>query len=423
MAVAQTLAQKLIAKACGMSAVSPGEIVICKVDLAMMHDSGGPRRIAPMMEELGAKVWDPDKVVLITDHYLPAYDDESRNIIRIARDWVKTAGVKRFHDGVGICHVVLPEQGHLRPGMFVVGGDSHSCTGGAFGTYMLGIGSTEMLGVVVTGEIWIKVPQTILIEWQGRFAQTVSAKDAMLFLCGRLGLDGGDYQAVEYTGEAIAALSMQERMTLSNMTAEIGGQVGLIAPDATTNAYLLAAGVPQTDTSFWHTDNGAALAVHHRFDADALSPQIAAPGSPANSSAVGEHAGQKIDIAYIGACTGAKLADLRMAARVLNGRRAATGVRLLVAPASKKDQQQAEAEGILGILIEAGAQLLPNACGVCAGYGEYRFAENEVVISSTARNYQGRMGAASSRVYLGSPYTVAASAVAGRICDPREMVV
>jgi 3-isopropylmalate/(R)-2-methylmalate dehydratase large subunit len=418
----QPLAQKLIARAAGRPSVTPGEIVTCRVDLAMMHDSGGPRRVGPMLEELGAKVWDPDRVVVITDHYLPAYDDESRRIIRMARDWVKTEGVKRFHDGVGICHVVLPEQGHLKPGMFVVGGDSHSCTGGAFCAYMFGVGSTEMLGVVATGEIWLRVPQTIAMEWSGRFAEGVSAKDVMLFLCGKLGLDGADYQAVEYRGEAIRSLSMQERMTLSNMTMEIGGQAGLIAPDETTRAFLEAAGAKDIEIDEWQSDADAPVAVRHRFDAKELSPQVAAPHSPANSDAVGAFAGERIDIAYIGACTGAKLDDLRMAAKVLKGRRAASGVRLMVAPASARDQQTAKDEGTLGILMDAGAQLLPNACGVCAGYGEYRFAEGEVVISSTARNFKGRMGAESSQVYLGSPYTVAASAVAGRITDPREML-
>lgn len=417
-----TLAQKLLARASGRPSVAPGEIVTCVVDLAMMHDSGGPRRIAPLLEELGAKPWDPGKIIVITDHYLPAYDDESRNIIRIARDWVKTVGVESFYDGVGICHVVLPEQGHLRPGMMVVGGDSHSCTGGAFGAYVLGVGSTEMLGVVATGEIWIRVPQTILIEWQGRFGAAVSAKDAMLFLCAKLGLDGGDYQAVEYTGAAIELLSMQERMTLSNMTAEIGGQVGLIAPDETTRAYLAAAGVKEIDIHTWHTDADAGLAAHHRLDASDLSPQVAAPGSPTHSQPVASFAGERIDIAYIGACTGAKLEDLRMAAKIFKGHHTAAGVRLMVAPASRKDQRQAAEEGTMDILIAAGAIVLPNTCGVCAGYGEYRFAENEVVISSTARNFKGRMGADSAKVYLGSPYTVAASAIAGRICDPNEML-
>jgi 3-isopropylmalate/(R)-2-methylmalate dehydratase large subunit len=410
----RTLAEKLVARASARASVTPGEIVTCKVDLAMMHDSGGPRRVKPMLERLGAKVWDPSKVVVITDHYLPPYDDESRKIIRIARDWVREAGVENFYDAQGICHVVLPERGHLRPGMFAVGGDSHSPTGGAFAAYMFGIGATEMLGVLVTGEIWLKVPHTIAIEFEGRFADGVAAKDAMLFLIGRLGMDGGQYQAVEYRGSAIRALLMQERMTVCNMTAELGGQTGLIASDDVTREYL------GREIEIWESDAGAPALSHHRFDASTLSPQVAAPHSPANTKAVQEFADVKPDLAYIGACTGAKLEDLRMAARVLRGRKART--RLMVAPASLRDQQVAEREGTLQVLLDAGAELLPNACGICAGFGEHVLPQNAIAISSTARNFKGRMGAPSSQVYLASPYTVAASAVAGRIADPREML-
>ncbi|MGJ7523192.1 3-isopropylmalate dehydratase large subunit [Variovorax sp. LT1P1] len=418
-----TLAQKLVARAAGVGAVTPGEIVTCRVDLAMMHDSGGPRRVKPMLEKLGAKVWDPDKVVVITDHYVPAHDADSRAIVQIARDWVKDVGITRFHDTQGICHVVLPQKGHLRPGLFAVGGDSHSPTGGAFGAYMFGVGATEMLGVLVTGEIWLKVPHTIRMWWDGRLAPGVSAKDMMLHLCGRFGMDGGQYQAVEYAGAAVRALSMQERMTLSNMTAELGGQAGLIAPDAVTAEWLAGVGVHDVDTAHWQTDDGAPLLADHRLDASALAPQVAAPHSPARSQSVDAFAGTTVDIAYVGACTGAKLDDLRMAAQVLRGQRVAKGVRLMVAPASATDQAQAAAEGTLGALLDAGAELLPNACGACAGYGANVFGENTVAISTTARNFKGRMGADSSQVYLASPFTVAASAIAGRIVDAREMLV
>jgi 3-isopropylmalate/(R)-2-methylmalate dehydratase large subunit len=420
--MAQTLAQKLVARAAGRSTVTPGEIVTCRVDLAMMHDSGGPRRVKPMLERLGAKVWDPEKVVVVTDHYLPADDVESRRILDIARAWVKEAGIARFHDGEGICHVVLPERGYLKPGMFAVGGDSHSPTGGAFGAYMFGVGATEMLGVLVTGEIWLKVPHTIAIEFSGAFADGVAAKDCMLFLIGRYGMDGGQYQAVEYRGDAIGRLGMQERMTLANMTAELGGQTGLVAPDTVTAEFLASAGVTGVDIEPWRSDAGAATLAHHRFDAASIAPQVAAPDSPANTTPAAEHGGVRVNVAYIGACTGAKLADLRMAARVLKGRRAAPGVRLMVAPASLRDQRAAQHEGTLGILVDAGAELLPNACGACAGYGSNQFGADVVAISTTARNFKGRMGAPASRVYLASPYTVAASAVAGRICDPREML-
>jgi len=410
----QTLAQKLVARAAGKSSVTPGEIVTCKVDLAMMHDSGGPRRVKPMLERLGAKVWDPSKVVVITDHYLPAYDDESRKIIRIARDWVREAGIENFYDAQGICHIVLPERGHLRPGMFVVGGDSHSPTGGAFAAYMFGVGATEMLGVLVTGEIWLKVPHTIVMDFDGALQAGVSAKDMMLFLIGRFGLDGGQYQAVEYRGAAIRKLPMQERMTLCNMTAELGGQTGLISSDEVTQDFLKA----KTET--WESDSGAQVLAHHRFDATGLPPQVAAPHSPANTKAVTEFKDVKPTLAYIGACTGAKLEDLRMASLVLKGRKAR--MRLLVAPASLRDQKTAEEEGILKVLLDAGAELLPNACGICAGYGDHLLPENMVAISSTARNFKGRMGAPSSQVYLASPYTVAATAVTGRVCDPRELL-
>ena len=411
--MSQTLAQKLVARAAGRESVTPGEIVTCKVDLAMVHDSSGPRRLKPMLERLGAKVWDASKVVVITDHYLPEYDDESRKILRIAREWVREAGVDNFYDAQGICHVVLPERGHLRPGMFAVGGDSHSPTGGAFAAYMFGIGATEMLGVMVTGEIWLKVPHTIALDFDGRLAPGVAAKDMMLFLIGRFGMDGGQYQAVEYRGPAIRALSMQERMTLCNMTAELGGQTGLVASDEVTRQYV------KRDIEVWDSDPTAPVLAHHRFNATELAPQVAAPHSPANTRPVTEFR-EKLDLAYIGACTGAKLDDLRMAAKVLKGRKAKT--RLLVAPASLRDQQSAEREGTLGILLDAGAELLANSCGMCAGFGPNLLAANSVTISTTARNFKGRMGDPAAQVYLASPYTVAASAVAGRITDPRELL-
>ncbi len=419
--IAQTLAQKLIARAAGRVSVMPGEIVTCRVDLAMFHDSSGPRRLKPMLEQLGAQIWDKSRVVLVMDHYVPERDDESRKIIRIARDWAREQALPHVYDSQGICHVVVAQGGHIRPGMFCVGGDSHSPTGGAFGAYMFGIGSTEMLGVVVTGEIWLRVPHTIQMVWDGQLGSGVSAKDMMLDMIGRFGMNGGQYQALEFAGPAVRALGMQERMTLSNMSAELGAQAGLIAPDETTAAWLQAVGAPVQDLAHWATDDGAVL-TRHRFDAAALAPQVAAPHSPANAQAVDQFAATTIDVAYIGACTGAKLDDLRAAASVLRGRRAASGVRLIVAPASRHDQTAAEREGVMQVLLEAGAEIGATACGACAGYGD-ALSGAATVISSTARNFKGRMGSAATQVYLASPYTVAASAVAGRICDPREMLV
>ncbi|HYJ98017.1 MAG TPA: 3-isopropylmalate dehydratase large subunit [Burkholderiaceae bacterium] len=419
---AQTLAQKLIAHAAGRASVTCGETVTCAVDLAMFHDSSGPRRLKPMLDELGAQIWDKRKVVLVLDHYVPERDDESRRIVKIARDWAAEQQLPHVVDSQGICHIVVPERGLIRPGMFCVGGDSHSPTGGAFGAYMFGIGATEMLGVVVTGQIWLEVPQTIAMHWHGRLAAGVSAKDMMLAMLGRFGMNGGRYQAVEYAGDAVRALSMAERMTLANMSAELGAQVGLIAPDAVTRDWLVARGIDASaiDIARWHSDAGSADETHE-FDADTLAPQVALPHSPANVQAVSTLDATPVDVAYIGACTGAKLDDLRAAAHVLKGRKIASGVQLLIAPASVAERGIAEQDGTMATLVEAGATVLPSACGACAGYGG-AIPEGSTVISSTARNFQGRMGAATARVYLGSPYTVAASAVRGRISDAREML-
>ena len=417
---AQTLAQKLIARAAGRQHVAVGEIVNCQVDLAMFHDSSGPRRLKPMLEELGAQVWDKAKVVLVMDHYVPEQDDDSRRIVRIARQWAIDQQLPHVYDSQGICHVVLPQKGHLKPGMFCVGGDSHSPTGGAFGTYMFGIGSTEMLGVVVTGQIWVQVPRTYRMRWNQRLAPGVTAKDMMLHMIGRFGMNGGQYQAVEFCGEAVRALSMQERMTMSNMSAEMGSQVGLIAPDEVTQQWLAGAGVSDVELSGWQTDQDAE-ATTFDFDAATLAPQVAAPHSPANTRPVNEFDGTAIQVAYVGACTGAKLDDLRAAASVLRGQRLPAGVRLMVAPASVQDQAQAEAEGVMTALRGSGAEVLPTACGACSGYGG-SIPDGANVIATTARNFKGRMGSATAQVYLASPYTVAASALRGRITDPREVL-
>ena len=419
-----TLAQKIIAKACNKSEVEPGEVVVCKVDLAMIHDSGGPRRVKPILEKLNRKVWNAEKVVVVTDHYVPIESEETRAIHELTKKWVLNQDIQNFYDQQGICHVVVPEKGHLKPGMFCVGGDSHSPTGGAFGAYMFGIGATEMAGVLATGEIWLKVPKTIFVKWKGKLNNLVTAKDMMLATCRKIGMGGGQYQAIQYIGEAIYDLSVQDRMTLSNMAAELGAQTGLIAPDDKTIDYIKRSGgsVPEDWKSF-RLDEPTADASLNEFDASTLSPQIAAPHSPENSENADEFENTVFDVAYIGACTGAKYVDLAAAASVLKGRKIASGVSLKVAPASLKDEKQALKDGILEILQDAGAEFLPNSCGICAGYGKDRLAEGQVCLSSTARNFQGRMGAPTSEVYLASPYTVAASAVVGKMTDPRKLMV
>jgi 3-isopropylmalate/(R)-2-methylmalate dehydratase large subunit len=418
----QTLAQKLLARASGKAFVATGEIVTVHVDLAMAHDSSGPRRWQPQLEKLGAKLWDPSKIVIVSDHYVPAVDSESAAILKLTRDFARDHRINNFFDMQGICHSILPENGLLRPGIFVAGGDSHTPHAGAFGCYAAGFGATDMIGIVVTGQTWTIVPETIRVDIEGSFGEGVVAKDVMLLLCKQLGMDNA-FKAIEYGGSGVMAMSMDERMVLSNMAAELGGEAGLIAPDATTLAHIKAHGGHVDDDPLqWQSDAHARYEKRLSIDAATLAPHVAAPHSPANSAPVDEHAGVAIDQAYIGACVGAKIDDLRMAASVLAGRKIAKGVRLLIAPNSSRTTTQAAQDGTLAILLEAGATLLPSGCGACAGMGAGLLADGETCISSTNRNFKGRMGHAGASVYLASPYTVAASAITGTITDPRLLL-
>ena len=413
------LVERIVAKAAGLTSVRAGQIVTCKVDLAMLHDSSGPRRIQPKLDQIGARLLDPDKVVLITDHFVTEEDSVSRSIQSLTRAWAERHKIKNFHEAQGICHIVLPERGYLRPGMFVVGGDSHSTTGGAFGCFMIGIGATEMAGVLVTGEIWIRVPQAILVRISGKFAIGITAKDFMLKLCSQIGANGANYQAVEYSGDTVATMSMAERMVLCNMSAEISAKVGIIAADKVT---LQALNIDNDTEQPGHNSPSDSDEQYEKIieaDVSDLSPQVAKPHSPENSVPVEQLASTPLDQAYIGACTGAKLEDIRMAAQVLHGRSISPKLKLFIAPASVQEAEQAKGEGILDILENAGAKILPTGCGACIGLGEAALGDGKVGISSSARNFQGRMGALSSSTYLASPYTVAASALAGCIADPR----
>jgi 3-isopropylmalate/(R)-2-methylmalate dehydratase large subunit len=419
-----TLIQKIMARASGRDSVAPGEIVTCAVDLAMILDSGGPRKIWPRLKALNVGVYDKDKVVVVADHFVPAADPQSAAILKLTRDFVKAYGITHFYDMEGICHVLMAENGHLQPGMFCCGGDSHSTMGGAFGCYMAGFGAIEMSGVVVTGEIWSVVPETIRVDWAGAFGLGVTAKDVMLFLARELGMENA-FKAVEFGGEAVRAMAMPERMVLTNMAAELGAETGLIAPDEITLEAIRDGGSePNADALDWHSDSDATFCAEHTFDSSALAPYVAAPHRPSNAGPAEEFEKDHIhvDQAYIGACVGAKLTDLHMVASVLKGRQVKAGTRLMVAPSSKKIMREAAADGTLATITEAGGMLLPSGCGACAGLGAGIIADGEVCISSTNRNFQGRMGSKDSFVYLGSPYTVAAAAVAGEIVDPRDML-
>jgi len=417
-----TITDKIIRKATGLDDLRPGQIVTCNVDLALLLDSGGPRRIWPRLKELNAGVWDPDKIVLCTDHFVPAVDAASAAILKLTRDFAEEFGIKNFFDMQGIGHLMLAEHGLLQPGMFTVGGDSHSSMGGAFGCYMSGFGAIEMTGVTVTGQIWLPVPETIRINWNGSFNTGVSAKDVMLKLCRELGMNNSG-KVLEFGGDTVRGMDMQERGTLCNMAAEIGAETGIVEPDAVTLDALQAAGRPVGPEALeWRSDTDAVYADVIEFAADDLEPQVAAPHTPSNSAAVNEFSGVKIDQAYVGSCVGAKHSDLSMLAEVLRGRKVSKGTRLLVAPASNRVMTAAAADGTLAAITEAGAIMMPTGCGACAALGAGVLAEDEVCISTTNRNFKGRMGSNEASVYLGSPYSVAAAAVAGEITDPREFL-
>jgi len=420
---AQSLGQKLIAKAAKKATVSVGETVSVSVDLAMAHDSSGPRRWRPHLEKLGVGLWDPAKIIIVSDHYVPAVDAVSAAILKQTRDFVSDYGVENFFDMRGISHVVMPEHGLLKPGMFVAGGDSHSPNGGAFGCFIMGFGATDMTAIAVSGETWVTVPVTRRVCWDGAFQDGVSAKDVMLFLCREIGMENHN-RIIEFSGQTVRNMSMAERMTLCNMAAELGADTGLIAPDEKTIAHIRAHGgdVNNIEINHWFTDEGADLDGDFAFDADDLPPYIAAPHHPGNSYPINDFKGQKIDQAYIGACVGAKYEDLEMAARVLKGKRVAERVRLLIAPATTKTTQMAARSDVLATLTEAGAILLPSGCGACAGMGHGFLAEGDICISTTNRNFKGRMGHKDASVFLGSPFSVAAAAIAGEITDPREVL-
>ena len=386
-----TLSEKIIARAAGKDSVKPGEIVTCAVDLAMMHDSSGPRRAGKMLDQLGVAPWDTSKIVIVTDHYVNDPDPGSVKTQEITRQWVADKKIGNFYPEQGICHVVLPEKGHLKPGMFCVGADSHSTTGGAFGAFMIGVGAMEMTGVLATGEIWVRVPETLRVSVSGTLSDGVAAKDLILKLCGDIGIMGANYMVVEYGGAAVRAMSVDERMTLTNMAAELGAKTGIIAADETTAEMLAAVGVGDVDINAWQGE-------------------------------VAEHAGMSLGQAYIGACTGAKLEDLRMAARVVRGRKIAANTRFFVAPASILIHEAAAVDGTLKILEDAGATILPTGCGGCIGLGPARLDEDMTGISTTNRNFVGRAGPESSKLYLASAYTVAAAAITGEITDPRELL-
>ena len=418
----QTMSEKILARAAGKETAAAGEILWVNVDKAMMDDILGPRvEIAKHMKEIRDEVWDRDKVVIISDHYTPPASIQQAEIVKFTRDWAKEHGIEQYFEFVGPCHQIMAEHGFVRPGTVVVGTDSHTCMGGALGAFATGIGSTEMLGVLLRGQIWMKVPETIRVIWSGTLADGVMAKDVSLKTIGEIGHSGATYKTVEYTGDTISEMPVDERMAITNMAVEMGAKAGLMAPDEKTRAFLEEHGVKDADISL-KSDEDANFCQTLRFQAEELSPMVACPHQVDNVAKAADVTSVPIHQAYIGSCTGGRYHDLEAAAALLKGKRIAKGLRLLVSPASDSIWRRAMKDGILETLAEAGATVLAPTCGVCVGLHSGMLAAGETCISSSNRNFIGRMGSKESNIYLGSPLTVAASALTGRVTDPREVM-
>lgn len=416
-----TMSEKILAKAAGKESVHAGDIIWVNVDRAMMDDILGPRvEIAEHMKEIRDKVWDPEKVVIISDHYTPPASIKQAEIVKFTRDWAKEHQIENYFEFVGPCHQIMAEHGFVRPGSIVVGTDSHTCMGGALGAFATGIGSTEMLGVLLQGKIWMRVPETIRVCWTGTLAKGVMAKDISLKTIGTIGHAGATYKTVEYVGDTISELSIDERMAITNMAVEMGAKAGLMEADGKTEQFLTEHGV--TDGVYGcKSDEDAIFCQKLRFAAQELRPMVACPHHVDNVTEVENISKTPIHQAYIGSCTGGRYHDLEEAAKLLKGKRIAKGLRLLVSPASDEIWRRADKAGILTTLAEAGATVLAPTCGVCVGLHSGMIAAGENCISSSNRNFIGRMGSKEAGIYLGSPLTVAASALTGYITDPRTV--
>jgi len=421
-----TITEKILARASGRARVAPGDIVFAKVDKAMLHDVSGPG-VIKVFEGLVKqrisveKLWDPSRVWIAEDHFVPAADKQSAANIGMLEEFVKKYGITRYYryglGQYGICHTLSHEEGIVLPGELYVGGDSHTNTTGALGCLAIGLGHTDMAYVLLYGKTWLKVPETMLFNIEGELPGEVMAKDVILRIIGDIGLEGGAYKAMQFAGSTVKSMNMDERLTLTNMTTEAGAKNGIIEPDQITESYLAArTREPYTPV---YSDSDAEYAETYEYEAANMEPLVAKPHSPSNTVPVREVGRVEIDKAYIGSCTGAKLNDLREVARILKGRR--VRVRTEILPAAQSIFLSALREGLVDIFLQAGAVVGPPTCGACCGAHMGVLRKDEVCISTTNRNFQGRMGDKGSFTYLASPKTVAASAVTGFITDSGQL--
>lgn len=408
----QTIVEKIISQHAGKK-VYRGEITIVDVDMVMATDTTAPLTIQAFKKMGGEKVWDPEKMVLVIDHASPPPNQAIAILHDLMRDFAKEQNVKLYDIGDGICHQLMVENHHVKPGQIVLGADSHTCTYGALGAFATGVGSTDLAGAMLTGSTWLKVPETIKVELQGELQTGVYAKDIILHLAGMFGIEGATYQAIEFTGETVKAMSLDSRMTLANMVIEMGAKAGLVDMEGLELPYDYEPITP---------DEGATYSKVVTIDVSEIEPRVAAPHSPDNVKPISEFEGTPIQQAFIGSCTNGRLEDLHEAAKILKGKKIDPNVRFLIAPASRKVYVDAVSDGTAQILMEAGATFLPSGCGPCVGTHLGVPGNGENVASSTNRNFQGRMGNPNSNVYLGSPSFVAAAALKGKITNPQSIL-
>lgn len=419
------ITEKIIARASNKNTVSPGDVVFADVDKLMIHDVSGPG-VIKVFEEWSKKgiqienVWNPDKIWISEDHFVPSADRISAENITKLTDWAKKYGIKKhFKYGLGqygICHTLSHEEALVLPGEFYVGGDSHTNTTGALGALAIGLGHTDIAYAMMNGRIWLKVPETMLFNLVGKKPEHIMAKDIILKIISDIGTDGANYKAMEFSGNAVSEMSMEERLTLTNMTTEAGAKNGIIEPDAVTDEYIHQ----RTATSYRPVlgDDRHYLEAY-TYEIEKLEPIVAKPYSPQNAAVARELHGVEVNKAYIGSCTGAKLEDLRSAAQIIKGKK--VKIRTEVLPAAQSIYIKALKEGLIDIFMEAGAVVGPPTCGACCGAHMGVLAKDEVCVSTTNRNFPGRMGHVESQTYLASPLVVAASALKGKITDPRDV--
>ena len=415
-----TITEKIMAKAAGKDKVSPGRLIDAKLDVVMCHDVTTPPAISMLKEKGIDKVFDVEKIVVTPDHFQPAKDIKSAELHQRLDEWAKRHNIKYYYKlgRAGVCHALLPEQGHIRPGEVIVGGDSHTCTYGAFAAFSTGVGSTDLAAAIATGQLWFKVPASIKIVLNGSLGAGVYSKDVILAVIARIGVDGALYKAMEFVGPALAEMSMEARMTMTNMAIEAGSKNGIIGFDNVTKEYLDEHLKDKKDYTVFESDDDAEYESVEEFDCSAIEPMVALPNLPSGGVPVSRCEGKAMDQAYIGSCTNGRIEDLRIAAKILKGKTVA--IRTLIVPATPVIWKQANDEGLFDIFYDAGCVVAAPTCGACLGGFMGILAAGEKCVSTTNRNFVGRMGHPKSEVYLASPATAAASAIEGKLADPRK---